>query len=337
MRLVTYEADAAWRAGIAIGDAVVDAQAAAREAGLTGADWSSNRALIAADAQTRSALATAAAELAPTAPALQSLRLGPPIPDPEKILCMGLNYRDHAEEAQLPLPEVPLFFAKFRNSLIGPNDEIVLPPAASGQVDYEAELAVVIGRRCRDVAAEQALDYVAGAMALNDVSARDLQLQVSQWMMGKAIDTFAPCGPALVTLDELGDLQDLGIRTRVNGETLQDAEHFADGVRRRRGDRVPDARDDARAGRHHRHRHARGRGHGARPAGLAAQRRRGRGRDRWGRDAAQHRARLAILLEPRPDRLTVGAEPRRRLAVADRRARQSDRVGHLRDLRAVVS
>jgi 2-keto-4-pentenoate hydratase/2-oxohepta-3-ene-1,7-dioic acid hydratase in catechol pathway len=223
MRLVTYEADAAWRAGIAIGDAVVDAQAAAREAGLTGADWSSNRALIAADAQTRSALATAAAELAPTAPALQSLRLGPPIPDPEKILCMGLNYRDHAEEAQLPLPEVPLFFAKFRNSLIGPNDEIVLPPAASGQVDYEAELAVVIGRRCRDVAAEQALDYVAGAMALNDVSARDLQLQVSQWMMGKAIDTFAPCGPALVTLDELGDLQDLGIRTRVNGETLQDA------------------------------------------------------------------------------------------------------------------
>jgi 2-keto-4-pentenoate hydratase/2-oxohepta-3-ene-1,7-dioic acid hydratase in catechol pathway len=225
MRLVTYETHAAWRAGIALGDVIVDTQAVAREAGLdhAGADWSSNRDLVAADAQTRSALAAAATQLAPAAPALQSLHLGPPIPDPEKVLCMGLNYRDHAEEAGLPLPEVPLFFAKFRNSLIGPNDEIVLPPAASAQVDYEAELAIVIGRRCRDVAAEQALDYVAGAMALNDVSARDMQLQVSQWTMGKAIDTFAPCGPALVTLDELGDLQDLGIRARVNGETLQDA------------------------------------------------------------------------------------------------------------------
>lgn len=225
MRLVTYEADGAWRAGVALGDVVVDTQLAAREAGLAESDanWSSNRTVVAADAQARGALATAAAELAPTAPALGSLRLGPPIPDPEKILCMGLNYRDHAEEAGLPLPKVPLFFAKFRNSLIGPDDEIVLPPAASEQVDYEAELAIVIGRRCRDVAAEQALDYVAGAMAFNDVSARDRQLEASQWTTGKAIDTFAPCGPALVTLDELGDVQDLGIRARVNGETLQDA------------------------------------------------------------------------------------------------------------------
>jgi acylpyruvate hydrolase len=225
MRLVTYEADDTWRAGVALHDAVVDAQTAAREAGLDdpGADWSSVRAVIAADPQTRDVLANAAAELAPTAPALQSLRLGPPIPDPEKVLCMGLNYRDHAEEAGLALPTVPLFFAKFRNSLIGPDDEIVIPPAASGQVDYEAELAIVIGRRCRDVDAAQALDCVAGAMALNDVSARDLQMQSSQWTMGKAIDTFAPCGPALVTLDELGDVQNLGIRTRVNGETLQDA------------------------------------------------------------------------------------------------------------------
>jgi len=122
----------------------------------------------------------------------------------------------------LPPPTVPLFFAKFRNSLIGPHDSIVLP-APRDQVDYEAELAVVIRRRCWDVAVEQALSYVAGAMAFNDVSARDLQFQASQWTMGKAIDTFAPCGPALVLLDELSDLQALGIRARVNGQTLQDA------------------------------------------------------------------------------------------------------------------
>jgi 2-keto-4-pentenoate hydratase/2-oxohepta-3-ene-1,7-dioic acid hydratase in catechol pathway len=135
---------------------------------------------------------------------------------------MGLNYRDHAEETGLALPTVPLFFAKFRNSLIGPADEIVLP-AASEQVDYEAELAVVIGRRCRDVSTSEALEYVAGAMAFNDVSARDLQFEASQWTTGKAIDTFAPCGPALVLRDEIPDLQTLGIRARVNGQTLQDA------------------------------------------------------------------------------------------------------------------
>jgi acylpyruvate hydrolase len=224
---VSYDAEGAWRAGIALDGLVVDAEGAAREAGFddagpAGSGWSSNRAVIQADEGTRDALLDAAHKLRSSALALASVSLGPPIPDPEKILCMGLNYRDHAEESGLPLPKVPLFFAKFRNSLIGPADEIVLP-AASEQVDYEAELAVVIGRRCRDVPTEQALDCVAGAMAFNDVSARDLQLQVSQWTVGKAIDTFAPCGPALVLLDEISDLQALGIRARVNGQMLQDA------------------------------------------------------------------------------------------------------------------
>ena len=222
MRLVTYEADRAWRSGILIKDAVVDTADAADRAGLGDGDWHSNRFVISAPAATRQALEHAAAELSPSALVAHGLRLGPPIPDPDKILCMGLNYRDHAAEAGLELPTVPLFFAKFRNSLIGPGDQIVLP-VASRKIDYEAELAVVIGSRCRDVAAEDALDHVAGAMALNDVSARDLQAQASQWTMGKAIDTFAPCGPALVLRDEISDLQALGIRTRVNGETLQDA------------------------------------------------------------------------------------------------------------------
>jgi 2-keto-4-pentenoate hydratase/2-oxohepta-3-ene-1,7-dioic acid hydratase in catechol pathway len=224
MRLVTYESEGRWRPGILLEDRVLDAQALARDArtGLDPQAWTSNRRIIQTTDAEREAVAQVIDELGASAMPLDQVRVGPPIPDPDKILCMGLNYRDHAEETGMELPKVPVFFTKFRNSLIGPSDEIVLP-AASSKVDYEAELAVVIGRRCRDVAVDEALSYVAGAMAFNDVSARDLQLESSQWTMGKAIDTFAPCGPALVSLDELGDLQSLGIRARVNGDTLQDA------------------------------------------------------------------------------------------------------------------
>src|SRR5947209_300895 len=215
IRLVSYEFDGHWRAGILVAEGVLDAAATARDAraGADPAAWGSNRRLIQTNEDERAAVSEAIPELEASAMPLAELRLGPPIPDPDKILCMGLNYRDHAEESGLPLPTVPLFFAKFRNSLIGPHDAIVLP-AASDQVDYEAELAVVIGRRCRGVPVEHALSYVAGAMAFNDVSARDLQLEASQWTMGKAIDTFAPCGPALVPLDQLSDLEALGIRAR---------------------------------------------------------------------------------------------------------------------------
>ena len=150
-----------------------------------------------------------------------SVKLGPPVPDPQKIVCLGLNYRDHAEEAGLKAPSVPMFFAKFANSLVGPTDPII-PPRTTEQVDYEAELAVVIGRPGRHIPAEQALEHVAGAMAFNDVSARDLQMANNLWSGGKAIDTFGPCGPALVTMDEIDDLQSLSVRTRVNGETVQD-------------------------------------------------------------------------------------------------------------------
>jgi 2-keto-4-pentenoate hydratase/2-oxohepta-3-ene-1,7-dioic acid hydratase in catechol pathway len=227
MRLVSYQADGGWRAGLAVGDGIVDASAAARHAGLpeagpVGHGWSSNRDVIQADEHSRMALVEALSALESSALPLATMRLGPPIPNPDKILCMGLNYRDHAEEQGLPLPRAPQFFAKFRNSLIGPTDPIVLP-GVSEQIDYEAELAVVIARRCRSVGVENALQYVGGAMAFNDVSARDLQMEVSQWTVGKAIDTFAPCGPALVTLDEIPDLGALGIRARVNGKTLQDA------------------------------------------------------------------------------------------------------------------
>lgn len=225
MRLVSYQADRGWRSGILVGEAVIDTDAAARQA-RTGedVDWTSNRAVIQTSPEQRAAVVQAAQEDLETAGMpLSQLRLGPPILDPEKILCMGLNYRDHAAETGMDLPETPLFFAKFRNSLTGPYDEIVPPAAASRRVDYEAELAVVIGRRCHEVPVAQALGCVAGAMALNDVSARDRQMEVSQWTMGKAIDTFAPCGPVLVLMDEISDLQSLRIRARVNGDTLQDA------------------------------------------------------------------------------------------------------------------
>ena len=148
--------------------------------------------------------------------------LGPPVPDPEKIVCLGLNYREHAEESGMEEPPAPVLFAKFRNSLVGPGAPVVLPQA-SEKVDYEGELAVVIGRTCKEVSEDEALDYVAGYMPLNDVSARDLQLQTGQWLAGKAVDTFAPCGPALVLADEVGDPQDLLLATRVNGETVQEA------------------------------------------------------------------------------------------------------------------
>jgi 2-keto-4-pentenoate hydratase/2-oxohepta-3-ene-1,7-dioic acid hydratase in catechol pathway len=114
-----------------------------------------------------------------------------------------------------------MWFAKFANSLTGSGQEIMLPAAHAEYVDYEAELALVIGRTAKNVSAEDALRYVAGAMPFNDVSARDLQLQNPLWTSGKAIDTFAPCGPALVTLDEIDDLNALGLRTRINGELLQ--------------------------------------------------------------------------------------------------------------------
>lgn len=146
----------------------------------------------------------------------------PPVQRPEKIVCLGLNYHDHVTETGLPMPNEPMFFAKYANSLIG-HRQVIVPPGATTQVDYEAELAVVIGRTAFDVSAADALSYVAGVMPFNDVSARDLQLSNPLWTGGKAIDTFAPTGPALVLLDEVHDLQNLPIRALVNGVVVQDS------------------------------------------------------------------------------------------------------------------
>jgi 2-keto-4-pentenoate hydratase/2-oxohepta-3-ene-1,7-dioic acid hydratase in catechol pathway len=145
-----------------------------------------------------------------------------PIDRPGKIVCVGLNYRDHATESKLELPSRPLLFAKWQNSLIGPGEAIVLP-AISDEVDFEAELGVVIGRRARQVAVADALAFVAGYLCVNDVSARDVQMGDGQWTRGKSFDTFCPIGPRLIPAEEITDPQALGIRCLVNGEVLQDA------------------------------------------------------------------------------------------------------------------
>jgi 2-keto-4-pentenoate hydratase/2-oxohepta-3-ene-1,7-dioic acid hydratase in catechol pathway len=154
--------------------------------------------------------------------AMDTLTLGPVVPDPHKIICIGLNYRDHAHETNLAIPEVPTVFAKYSNTLIGQGAPILMSPASS-QVDYEAELAFVIGRRAKDVSQNEALSCVAGYTIFNDVSARDYQLRTSQWTLGKSFDTFGPLGPALVTPDEIPNPHALGIKLRVGEELLQDS------------------------------------------------------------------------------------------------------------------
>jgi len=144
------------------------------------------------------------------------------IPRPGKIVCVGLNYRDHAAEGGMDLPKAPLLFAKWPNTLIGDGDAIVLPPESS-QVDYEAELGVVIGASARRVSERDALDHVEGYICLNDVSARDLQFADGQWTRGKSPDTFCPVGPRLVPREAIDDPQALAIRCLVNGEALQDS------------------------------------------------------------------------------------------------------------------
>ena len=145
-----------------------------------------------------------------------------PIERPGKIICVGMNYRDHAAESGLEVPSQPVLFAKWPNALVGPGEAIVLPPGCD-QVDYEAELGVVIGARARGLAVDEALGAVAGYVCVNDVSARDLQFADGQWTRAKSLDTFCPVGPRLAPASEIADPQRLGIRCLVNGEALQDS------------------------------------------------------------------------------------------------------------------
>jgi 2-keto-4-pentenoate hydratase/2-oxohepta-3-ene-1,7-dioic acid hydratase in catechol pathway len=208
MRLVTYKSERGPRAGLVRDDAVFDVWDA------LGGEGESVRDLLDAgrldDAGAIDGEPISGAELLP------------PIPDPDKIVCIGLNYRAHAAEAGIEPPETPTFFAKFRNALAPPGTTVPLP-AASRKVDFEAEVAFVVGRRAKEVSEGDALEHVAGYMLLNDLSARDLQFATPQWIPGKVFDGSAPCGPALVSADEAGDPGAIEFALDLNGERMQEA------------------------------------------------------------------------------------------------------------------
>ncbi len=210
MRLGSYRSLDGPRAGVLRGEDVFDAWSA-----LGVPDRSGLRELL-AEARL--------GELEPAdlgSPVLDAPLLAP-IQDPEKIVCIGLNYRSHAAEAGIDLPESPTFFAKFANALAAPGATVALP-ASSEKVDYEAEVAFVIGRRATRVGEDEALGYLAGYTLLNDLSARDLQFATPQWMPGKVFDGSAPCGPALVTPDEAGAPDAIDVSLTLNGTEMQSA------------------------------------------------------------------------------------------------------------------
>lgn len=149
------------------------------------------------------------------------VRLAAPLTRPEKIICLGKNYAEHAREGGFKMPEAPLLFCKTPNALSGPFDDVVLP-ISSDQIDWEVELAVIIGKTGKRIQRKQAFDYIAGYSVMNDVSGRRAQFAHSQWFRGKSFDTFAPLGPALVTPDEIGDVQNLRLTAKVNGDLMQE-------------------------------------------------------------------------------------------------------------------
>jgi acylpyruvate hydrolase len=233
MKLVRFSMQNETRIGFLSGEKVFDLNRAIEAAGETPGTWGDSMRLFLSSGE--KAMKSAKAGLAyvqghpeyaakgePYVFERSSVRLGPPVHDPAKILCIGQNYRDHCLEQNQPFPERPILFAKYPNTLIGDRDEVVLP-ISSDQVDYEAELAFVIGKRAKRVSAKDALSYVAGYMCLNDVTARDIQMRDKQWVRGKTFDTFAPTGPALVTSDEAPNPGNLNISLTLNGVLMQNS------------------------------------------------------------------------------------------------------------------
>ncbi|MDX6653900.1 MAG: acylpyruvate hydrolase [Solirubrobacterales bacterium] len=228
MRLATYANETTSLSCVVTENGVVDVLDAIEATGREGPSRQgccTAREVLALGRDVLKEVGEAAARLAEAGESVvdtDALSLGPPVPAPEKFICVGTNYADHAEEAGMQPPSSPVLFAKFANSLVGSGSPIELLHL-SDQIDYEGELGVVIGARAKHVALENALDVVAGYTIVNDVSARDLQLRESQWLPGKAIDSFAPCGPWIVTADEIEDPQSLTIETVLNGELVQRA------------------------------------------------------------------------------------------------------------------
>ena len=222
MKLVSYALSDGWHAGVILAETVYDIDRLLLD---DEAPARSVREILRRHGHALPDLGRRLSVLAERTPsaragALADLQLGPPVTDPSKVLCIGLNYKDHVAETGRALPQHPDVFAKFASTLIGPRDDIQCS-AVSQNLDFEGEVAIVIGRACRAIDESEALDAVAGLMVLNDLTARDLQYRGTQWLAGKAVDRSTPCGPALVTLDEIGDPQQLALTTRVNGLQMQ--------------------------------------------------------------------------------------------------------------------
>lgn len=219
MRLATILTPHGPRAAVQVGSDFVDLHAT--DCGLP----TSVKLLLAASSAVKKAAADAAASPSAVKYAANAVKILPPVPDPSKILCIGLNYRDHAIEGGQPIPTEPVVFGKFPNTLIAQGEPIKLPKV-SQKVDYEAELVIVIGKTGKNIPNDKsAFDYVGGYTVGHDVSARDWQFKGSekQWIIGKTFDTFAPTGPVLVTADEPLDPHNLKIMLRLNGETMQNS------------------------------------------------------------------------------------------------------------------
>jgi 2-keto-4-pentenoate hydratase/2-oxohepta-3-ene-1,7-dioic acid hydratase in catechol pathway len=215
MRIVTFRrAGTAPEAGVVAGERVVGLSAAGYHSVLELiANWETARPAV--EAFVNQAPKEAAADLS-------QVTLMAPVPRPPKLICVGLNYRDHAIESGMEIPSVPTIFNKFPNVVIGPNDPIVLPKN-SEKPDYEAEFAFVIGRGGRHIAPDDWQQHIFGYTIVNDVSARDYQMKTSQWLMGKTFDTFAPMGPWIVTADEIADPHNLDISMTISGQVLQNS------------------------------------------------------------------------------------------------------------------
>jgi acylpyruvate hydrolase len=230
MKLISYGCERGVRAGAVRDDRVIDVWDALGhpDGGTGGGDTDGRqqalptglRAVLESEPLADVEAAVAGAE---PGPALADVDLLAPITDPRKIVCIGLNYRAHAEEAGMEPPEVPTFFAKFANAIADPGATVSLP-AASEKVDYEAEVAFVVGSRASEVPEADALDHVAGYTLLNDLSARDLQFATPQWLPGKVFDASAPCGPWLVTVDEAPAPDEIPIALELNGRRMQESD-----------------------------------------------------------------------------------------------------------------
>ncbi len=217
MKLVTFSTGKDARLGVVSGNDVIDLAAAS--GGLLPSDMVSF--LQQGDSAMR--LATEVGRSAKARLPLSQVTLLAPLLSPSKVVANGQNYADHCREQHVEPPEVPIIFCKFPSAIVGPGAAIRWDPGLTRQVDYEAELAVVMGRTARRVSAAEALDYVAGYTLCNDISARDLQFGDGQWVRGKSLDTFCPLGPWLVTRDEILDPHVLAIRCTINGQVMQDS------------------------------------------------------------------------------------------------------------------